>query len=142
MPGRITPWSRHTSIPFKSPSICLPSYKCTSFKTPPPSTCTVHRTARQVKFGGWVVDRRLDLAAVRERAWSPRWEISQSHAELESQHGEPELLTLFDPLFCALNLQNPVECYEILRIRAPQNTLIMAFPICVDCRLVAGVEGG
>jgi hypothetical protein len=22
-----------------------------------------------VKFGGWVVDRRLDLAAVRERAW-------------------------------------------------------------------------
>ena len=27
-----------------------------------------------------------------------------------------------------------MECYEILRIRAPQATLIMAFLLCVDCR--------
>ena len=31
-----------------------------------------------------------------------------------------------------------MECYEILRIRALQNTLVMAFPICVDCRYGGG----
>ena len=57
--------------------------------------------------------------------------------ELERHLCEPDRQTLFDPLFCALNLQNRIEHYEILRIRAPQDTSTMAFPafpIRVDCR--------
>ena len=43
-------------------------------------------------------------------------------------------------VFCALNLQNLMEYYEILavRISAPQNILIMAFLSCVDCSPARG----
>ena len=59
--------------------------------------------------------------------------VATLDAESERQFGQPSHQTLLDPPFCALNLQNLMEYYEILRIRAPQNTYIMAFPICVDC---------
>ena len=41
----------------------------------------------------------------------------QAYAEMESHVGEPDRQTLFDPLFCAFNLQNLMEYYVILRIR-------------------------
>ena len=48
--------------------------------------------------------------------------ITRIDADWESHFGEPDCQTLFDPPFCALNLQDLMEYYEILRIRAPQNT--------------------
>ena len=42
--------------------------------------------------------------------------------KLKAISANPAIRRFFDPLCCALSLQNLIEYYEILRIRAPQNT--------------------
>ena len=64
--------------------------------------------------------RKLSVPGAKASAWTSA--SVTIDAEIESHFGDPDHQTLFDPLFCALNLQNLMECYELLCIRAPQNT--------------------